>query len=68
MLAAIDLYQATLSTRLPVTGVSCRYEPTCSRYAEAVIARDGALVGGLRSVGRILRCGPWTEKGTVDEP
>ena len=68
LLAAIDLYQATLSPRLPAAGVSCRFEPSCSRYAEAVIRRDGALVGTLRSAARIARCGPWTPAGTVDPP
>ena len=65
MLAAIDLYQATLSGR---TGVRCRYQPTCSLYGEAVIRRDGALVGGARTAWRILRCGPWTPAGTKDPP
>lgn len=64
-LAAIDLYQATLSGRL---GARCRFEPTCSHYAEAVIRRDGALVGTARTAWRLLRCGPWTPAGTVDPP
>jgi hypothetical protein len=68
LLGVIDLYQATLSPRLPAAGVSCRFEPSCSRYAEAVIRRDGALVGTLRSAARIARCGPWTPAGTVDPP
>lgn len=68
LLGAIDLYQATASHWLPRLGVSCRFTPTCSHYAEAVIRRDGALVGSVRTVGRILRCGPWTPAGTVDPP
>ena len=31
LLGAIHLYQATLSPRMPALGVSCRFEPTCSR-------------------------------------
>lgn len=65
LLAGIDLYQATLSGRL---GVRCRFEPSCSRYAEAVIRRDGALIGSLRAVHRLGRCGPWTPAGTYDPP
>ncbi len=68
MLGAIDLYQATLSGRFEPFGVRCRFEPSCSRYGEAVIRRDGALVGGARAAWRILRCGPWTRAGTVDPP
>jgi hypothetical protein len=65
LLAGIDLYQATLSGRL---GVRCRFEPSCSHYAEAVIRRDGALIGTLRAVHRLGRCGPWTPAGTYDPP
>lgn len=68
LLTGIDLYQATLSSRLPEVGVSCRFRPTCSRYAEAVIRRDGALVGLLEATARIARCGPWTPHGTHDPP
>ncbi len=68
MLAAIDFYQATLSPRVSRMGVRCRFEPTCSHYGEAVIRRDGALVGGARAAWRILRCGPWTPAGTADPP
>ena len=67
-LAGIRLYQRTASGWMAGAGVACRFEPSCSRYAAVVIERDGALVGGLRSVGRIVRCGPWTPAGTVDEP
>lgn len=68
LLGAIHLYQATLSPRLPAIGVSCRFEPTCSRYAEAAIRENGALIGSLRAAYRISRCGPWTPKGTYDPP
>lgn len=68
LLGAIDVYQATLSPLMPAAGVHCRFEPTCSHYGEAAIRQDGALVGSLRTAWRILRCGPWTEKGTVDPP
>ena len=68
LLAAIDLYQATLSPRLGRLGARCRFEPTCSHYGEAVIRRHGALVGSAKAAWRILRCGPWTPPGTRDEP
>ena len=67
-LLAIEGYQAELSGRMEEAGVRCRFEPTCSHYAEAVIRRDGALVGLFRAVVRVARCGPWTPLGTQDPP
>lgn len=67
-LTAIDIYQATLSKRLPAMGAKCRFEPSCSHYGEAVIARDGIPLGAVRAAWRILRCGPWTPAGTLDPP
>jgi putative membrane protein insertion efficiency factor len=67
-LAAIARYQAFLSPLVARSGARCRFEPTCSRYAAAVLARDGALVGNARAAWRILRCAPWTAAGTVDPP
>lgn len=67
-LAALSVYQATLSPLLGDIGVQCRFRPTCSHYAVAAVRQDGALVGSLRAVGRVMRCGPWTPAGTVDPP
>ena len=66
LLTMIDVYQATVSPVLARSGVSCRFTPTCSRYSEAVIARDGALLGTWRTLLRLGRCGPWTPAGSVD--
>ncbi len=68
LVAGIDLYQATLSKLMPVAGVQCRFQPTCSHYAEGSIRKHGALKGTGKAIWRILRCAPWTEKGTVDPP
>jgi len=68
LLWAIDTYQATLSPWMPTAGVHCRFTPTCSHFGEAAIRQDGALIGTLRTAWRILRCGPWTPKGTHDPP
>jgi putative component of membrane protein insertase Oxa1/YidC/SpoIIIJ protein YidD len=68
LLGGIAVYRASGSRWVGRLGVRCRFEPSCSRYAERVIARDGALVGSLRAGWRILRCGPWTPRGTRDEP
>jgi uncharacterized protein len=65
LVGAIRLYRGNLSPRL---GASCRFRPTCSRYAEAVILRHGAAVGCWLALRRLARCGPWTSLGTVDPP
>jgi putative membrane protein insertion efficiency factor len=64
----IHVYQRTLAPLAARTGAVCRFTPTCSHYAETVIARDGLRAGGWKALGRILRCGPWTAMGTRDEP
>lgn len=68
LIAAIHLYQRTLSPHMDALGVHCRFHPTCSHYAVAVIKKDGALEGSLRALWRVLRCGPWTPRGTYDPP
>ncbi len=67
-IAGIHAYQRTLSPLAAHVGLRCRFTPTCSRYAETVIARDGMLRGGWKAVKRIARCGPWTPMGTSDQP
>jgi putative membrane protein insertion efficiency factor len=67
-LGSIHIYQRALSGPAARIGLRCRFTPTCSRYAEAVIARDGALRGGWRAMKRVARCGPWTSPGTLDLP
>jgi putative membrane protein insertion efficiency factor len=65
---SIHVYQRALAPAAARLGMRCRFTPTCSRYAEAVIARDGAVRGGVKALRRIARCGPWTAQGTRDDP
>ena len=67
-LAAIRSYQTWISPWLQKGGVRCRFTPSCSHYAAAVLARDGFVVGNFRALGRLMRCGPWTGAGTADPP
>ena len=67
-LAAISLYQVTLSDPLETFGAICRFEPTCSRYAQAVLEHHGLWAGMGLTLGRLARCGPWTPRGTNDAP
>ena len=44
---------------------TCRYHPTCSRYASDAVRKYGPLKGSLKAAWRILRCNPWS-RGGVD--
>lgn len=61
---AVRVYQWTIR---PVIGANCRYEPSCSHYAIAVLRSHGALRGSAMAAGRILRCNPW-HPGGYDPP
>ena len=41
----------------------CKYEPTCSKYAQEAIKKHGLARGSLKGLGRILRCNPWSKGG-----
>ena len=46
----------------------CKYEPTCSHYAEEAVRRHG-VVRGLGLAGwRLLRCNPWSRGGVDPVP
>lgn len=68
LLAGVHGYQHALSPIARAVGIRCRFTPTCSRYAEVVIARDGAVRGGWKTLKRIARCNPFTPAGTRDDP
>jgi putative membrane protein insertion efficiency factor len=57
--AALVPFQAMVS----LTPRTCRYEPSCSHYAEQAIRRHGPLRGMALSTGRLLRCHPWSRGG-----
>jgi putative membrane protein insertion efficiency factor len=64
LIGLIRLYRLSLSGLL---GGHCRFEPTCSRYAEAAIRARGAVAGSVLAVWRIARCNPFA-RGGRDEP
>jgi uncharacterized protein len=42
---------------------TCRYEPTCSRYAEEAVTVHGFVRGSALAAWRLLRCNPWSRGG-----
>lgn len=62
-LALIAVYQKIGSPAVSALGGRCRYEPTCSHYAEDAIEHFGTLYGGLKTLGRLWRCSPWGGSG-----
>lgn len=60
LLGGIYLYRVTLS---PFIGRQCRYEPTCSRYAEDALRQYPLLRAVRMSAARIGRCHPLAKGG-----
>ncbi len=46
-----------------LTPRTCRYEPTCSHYAEQAIRQHGPVRGLALATGRVCRCHPWSRGG-----
>ena len=57
---AIRAWQLLLA---PVLPPSCRFEPSCSHYAEEAIARHGPARGSWLALRRVCRCHPWGGSG-----
>lgn len=68
VLWSIRLYQNTLSfdhgwmRRFYPDGY-CRFYPSCSQYGYECVDKHGVVVGGIRTVWRILRCNPFSKGG-----
>jgi len=55
MVFLLRVYKRVVSPLLPP---ACRFEPTCSVYAEEAVRRHGARRGTALAVRRLLRCRP----------
>lgn len=60
MILPIRLYQLVIS---PLLGANCRFQPSCSAYAQEAIMRHGVGRGGMLALRRILKCHPWGGEG-----
>ncbi|NEO99539.1 MAG: membrane protein insertion efficiency factor YidD [Symploca sp. SIO2E9] len=60
LIGLIKGYRILISPVFPPT---CRFQPTCSRYAIQAIERFGVWRGGSLALRRILRCHPFHPGG-----
>jgi len=60
LIGLVKAYQLLLS---PWLGGRCRYQPTCSAYAEEALRRHGAARGLWLTLRRLGRCHPWGGSG-----
>jgi putative membrane protein insertion efficiency factor len=65
LLLALRFYRRALS---PVVGPCCRFEPSCSAYAEEAVHVHGPLRGLALALWRILRCQPFSRAGLDPVP
>ena len=60
LLAPVYLWRYALAAFFPP---ACRFEPSCSHYAEEALRRHGAIRGGFLAARRLLRCRPGGPSG-----
>lgn len=65
LIGLVRLYQLLLSWAL---GGHCRFHPSCSNYALAVLRTHGAWRGALHSVRRVSKCHPFHPGGWDPPP
>ena len=56
----IILYRKTIS---PLKKPTCRFIPTCSKYALESVEKYGAIKGAYLAMRRIFRCHPFNQGG-----
>ena len=68
-LGAIGFYRAHGSSVMRHFGAQCRFQLTCSRYAELAVQKYGVVHGLLKASWRVARCNPLTSRvGEIDNP
>jgi putative membrane protein insertion efficiency factor len=65
LIILIRAYRWLLS---PLLGPACRFEPTCSVYAEEACRLHGAARGSWLAVKRVARCHPFCRGGIDPVP
>ncbi|MCY4427310.1 MAG: membrane protein insertion efficiency factor YidD [Halieaceae bacterium] len=52
----------------PLLGHNCRFQPSCSQYAEQAVAEHGVLKGCALALRRLSKCHPWHAGGVDPVP
>jgi putative membrane protein insertion efficiency factor len=65
LLLLVRIYRRAIS---PLFGPRCRFEPSCSAYAEEALCTHGALRGTALTVWRLARCQPFARSGLDPVP
>jgi putative membrane protein insertion efficiency factor len=66
VVACLRVVRLALTPFVAMTSITprvCRYEPTCSHYAEQAVRRHGVVRGLGLATWRLLRCNPWSKGG-----
>jgi putative membrane protein insertion efficiency factor len=66
LIFVLRLVRLALTPFVAMTSITprvCKYEPTCSHYAEQAIRTHGPLKGMGLAIWRVLRCNPWSRGG-----
>jgi len=63
LLRAVRLLLVPFESIVSLTPRLCKYEPSCSHYAEEAVRRHGALRGLALALWRLVRCNPWSRGG-----
>ena len=63
--ALLNVYRVTLG---PLFTGACRFQPSCSHYAEAAFRRHGSLLGAWLTLKRLCRCHPFHPGGVDPVP
>lgn len=65
LLGGIVVYQRTLRHLI---GGKCRFNPSCSKYANEALRTHGAWRGSWLAFRRVCRCHPWGGQGEDPVP
>jgi hypothetical protein len=69
LLALLAFYRRWLSPALhSLSPGGCRFQPTCSEYAQVAIAVHGPVRGMALALWRLLRCHPFARGGLDQVP
>jgi putative membrane protein insertion efficiency factor len=66
LILMVRIVRLALTPFVAMTSITprvCKYEPTCSHYAEQAIRTHGPVRGMLMAGWRVLRCNPWSRGG-----